>query len=108
MAEYIEREAFAADIRESYCELKKIFDTLRYERERDICNGELGTFCEILMRIKEFPAADVAPVVHGYWKIEPPIVLGGVTWHYCSVCGSTQGNKWMNYCPNCGARMDGE
>lgn len=54
------------------------------------------------------PVEDVAPVVHGRWKREPPIALGGVTWDYCSVCGSTQGIKWMKYRPNCGARMDGE
>ena len=63
MAEYIEREALQADIRESYLKLHEIYETLRYERERDICSGELGTFCEVLMRIKDFPAADVDPVV---------------------------------------------
>ena len=25
----------------------------------------------------------------------------------CSVCGSGQGAIWMNYCPNCGAKMEG-
>ena len=45
-------------------------------------------------------------VKHGFWKQEPPIVLGGVTWNFCSICGSSQGTKWMNYCPNCGAKMD--
>ena len=24
----------------------------------------------------------------------------------CSVCGSGQGAIWMNYCPNCGAKME--
>ena len=72
MAEYIEREALRDDIRESYLKLQEIYETLRYERERDICSGELGTFCEVLMRIKDFPAADVAPVVRCrdclYWQ----------------------------------------
>lgn len=26
----------------------------------------------------------------------------------CSICGSSAGTSWMNYCPNCGARMKGE
>ena len=25
----------------------------------------------------------------------------------CSVCGSGQGAIWMDYCPNCGAKMEG-
>lgn len=24
----------------------------------------------------------------------------------CSICGSSAGTSWMNYCPNCGARMN--
>lgn len=26
----------------------------------------------------------------------------------CSVCGSGQGAIWMNHCPNCGAKMEGQ
>ena len=52
------------------------------------------------------PAVDVAPVVHGWWNADET----------CSLCGekSTEGldatkwNYWLpNYCPNCGAKMDG-
>ena len=111
-AEYIEREALKADIRESYLKLQEIYETLRYERERDICAGELGTFCEVLMRIKDFPAADVAHVVHGRW-----VDHMCRDWR-CSECGdkihkvrNVDGYCYAdkpNYCPNCGARMDGE
>ena len=55
-------------------------------------------------------AADVAPVVHGRWidaypDIEPnPMFMYGI----CSECGFEQGiSKYLNYCPNCGAKMDG-
>lgn len=60
-------------------------------------------YSSILM---ELPTADVAPVVHGRWNADET----------CSVCGekSTEGldatkwNYWFpNYCPNCGAKMDG-
>ena len=51
-------------------------------------------------------AADVAPVVHGHW-IEKPFLLG--TSRFCSLCGNNYGmpHEIYNYCPNCGARMDG-
>lgn len=61
--------------------------------------------------IQRTPAADVAPVVHGRWidaypGIEPnPMFMYGI----CSECGFEQGiSKYLNYCPNCGAKMDGE
>ncbi len=54
------------------------------------------------------PAADVAPVRHGRWIYGEDIDI------QCSVCGAdalTEGDYRQtrsNYCPNCGARMDGE
>ena len=61
--------------------------------------------------INEMPiiASDVAPVRHGRWinaypNIEPnPMFIYGI----CSECGFEQGiSKYLNYCPNCGAKMD--
>lgn len=53
--------------------------------------------------ILEQPTADVEPVRHGRWE--------GKTYK-CSLCGKwidpLQGDADMNYCPNCGAKMDGE
>lgn len=65
----------------------------------------------IVERIKLIPSADVAPVRHGYWN-------SGA----CSECGSIKPMTriedcglliWeapykLNYCPNCGVKMDGE
>ena len=54
-------------------------------------------------------AADVAPVQHGEW-----VVCGdgdNVPW-MCSHCGKTTAHKYKvmygKYCPNCGAKMDGD
>lgn len=66
---------------------------------------------EALEMIENFPAADVAPVVHGKW-VEYPRA------HYfkCSNCKYTvphrkanlfNGKREYNYCPHCGAKMDG-
>lgn len=52
------------------------------------------------------PAADVAPVVHGKW-IEKTFLMG--TSNFCSLCGCHYGmpHEKYNFCPNCGAKMDG-
>ena len=52
--------------------------------------------------------ADVAPVVHGRW-IEQEKYTFGVMYD-CSICDNRildNGYPW-NYCPNCGAKMDGK
>ena len=49
------------------------------------------------------PYADVVEVKHGHW-------LDTLSWHYgykCSECAFYVENK-SNFCPCCGARMDGE
>ncbi len=84
MAEYIEREAF----------LDYMKGTSRYFK--------------VKFDIENFPAADVVPVVHGRWIADGD----GYHWTYnCSICAWKDGypfNERHNYCPNCGARMDGE
>lgn len=59
-------------------------------------------------RLLSIPAADVAPVVHGTWELRHG------SW-YCTNCGRGYKIKFgvapackHNYCPNCGARMDGD
>lgn len=53
------------------------------------------------------PTADVQPVRHGHW-----IGYAGTIGNECSICHTwldvMQGTAEMNFCPNCGARMDGQ
>ena len=51
-------------------------------------------------------ASERVDVVHGRWVEEPDRVRH---WH-CSACGTVQGIACsvMKYCPECGAKMDGE
>ena len=57
--------------------------------------------------IKNTPTADVVEVRHGEWGFD------GMGWT-CSECGEyalsnkTKMQVGSNYCPNCGAKMDGE
>ena len=74
--------------------------------------------CKVLDMIRCTPTADVAPVVHGVWLNYRGCVVqfddDGCPLRECkcSIC-----NDWLtasdeyackgNYCPNCGAKMDG-
>lgn len=97
MDEYIERQAL----------LNKL-------KERDLC------LCVTEWDIKDAPAADVAPVRHGRWECIYDDSTGetDITCSYCkntrTIKGcfvSTDGKSCYfedDYCPNCGARMDGD
>ena len=61
--------------------------------------------------IRYMDAADVAPVRHGRWEARAiPRSDPDGDWialeYHCSVCNRLEYRK-ENYCPNCGAKMDG-
>lgn len=97
MAEYIKREAVIDLI------------TRRYENP-EICTQEINSI----------PVADVALVVHGRWESVKNPQWPAYSHDKCSLCGwwntknalCYDGRKKpghsLNYCPNCGAKMDGE
>ena len=119
MAKYIDREA--------------LIEWLKRIPLIDLSDGR--GLCRVIMEddfkkaIKKMPKgiiADVAPVRHGRWLDRPKNqglkdeeigtvgMVDGEPWSscYCSECG-----EWLvasdeyavkgNYCPNCGAKMDG-
>lgn len=90
MAEYIERSAAIKAAKHAWAK-----------------GLEPSQYIEIL------PAADVAPVVHGRWDDSGRYTFpSGDTAVRCTNCGCalTESeyhlNNW-NYCPVCGAKMDG-
>lgn len=54
--------------------------------------------------IKRLPAADVAEVVHAKWIPFHSEAAGDI--QYCPACDIGFDAR-MDYCPHCGARMDG-
>ena len=102
--EYIEREALKEDLKESYERLRAIYDSLTYNEDKQICAGQLTTFTEAILRVKEAPAADVAEVRHGRWLC---VDTDTEQFFLCNRCKKKE--YWeSNYCPNCGALMDKE
>lgn len=69
---------------------------------------------DTMFLLDKIPAADVAPVVHGSWvKNNDSFQTDDYYCCYfdysCSECGEIVNDRYKlpNYCPNCGARMDG-
>lgn len=69
-------------------------------KDTDDCN-----YCDV----RSMPAADVVPVVHGHW-INPTVIDGrAFNIPHCSICNEVPCgvDEHTNYCPNCGAKMEG-
>lgn len=102
MPDYIDREAFLAS---------KVF--LVAGTLDDYDQGYMDGVDAVEEAAKEFPAADVRPVVHGKWEgNEEEIYYHGLSFYKCSVCGYHDAllrDEPPNekFCGNCGAQMDG-
>ena len=96
MAEYIERKALLDELCRDNCE--RTYD--------GTCHN-----CRMTETVADFPASDVAPVVHGKWLKYSHSYFGR---HQCVCSECKNDNYWKkyfcygneNYCPNCGAKMD--
>lgn len=103
MAEYIEKAKLIEKFQNEVCTYNVLTHPIGYcvlDKLDDVLNN--------------MPVADVVEVKHGHWekciprKINQPEAV-------CSNCGrdvvyTVVNGKWKfeNYCPNCGAKMDGE
>lgn len=103
MAEYIERDKLISD-----CKKRIANDWNNMVAPLSWAQAE-KKFLKIL---EEAQTEDVALVRHGRWQ---KCSVGKSWWYACSVCGERPGKDWLafsdslsDYCPNCGARMDGE
>ena len=68
------------------------------------------------LELLKAPAADAVPVVHSQWIEKEFSDNTIIEWQTakCSICGKYHTTPYLyyfksyNYCPNCGAKMDGE
>ena len=97
-----------------YIDRGDLIEWLKRIRLIDLSDGR--GLCRVIMEddfkkaIKKMPKgiiADVAPVRHGRWVEKEKYTFGIM--YDCSLCENRildNGHPW-NYCPNCGAKMDG-
>ena len=125
MSEYIKMEAALEICETEYRDRLRMFDYCG-----DTVAWNIGS------EIKALPAADVAPVVHGRWIEHEETPEDAYRHHKCSECNVNapfdynmredwdegMDGEWYSlglvddginehltdYCPNCGARMDGD
>lgn len=93
---YIDRELLLQDISETVVFSVRSFDS-----------PELRGAKKVIDRIRNAPAVDVVEVKHGEW-IRPTTINGKIfDLPHCPVCENIPCDEGK-YCPNCGAKMDGE
>jgi len=77
----------------------------------------LGGVCDAINAVEDVNAVDAVPVVHGRWVkmmgMMPPEYHGHYEcsecqWHMKGLRNSWTREEEMTYCPNCGAKMDGD
>ncbi len=66
-----------------------------------------GGIRKALRIIEQAPVVDAVPVVHGRWESCYEDWRHQLEGNKCSVCGYEYYGNLFNYCPNCGAKMDG-
>ena len=97
MARYIDAEKIE----------KTLWDSLKgYRHTKEICAVK-----NCILEIEEAPTAEVEEVKHGEWKLCFEDFRKQIDGDECSACGFQHygsGISHYKYCPNCGAKMDGE
>ena len=104
MPEYISREEAIKELREVY------------ENEYPTASGDFDEYAshDVPNVLRNIPAADAQPVKRGRWidiyewaEMHDSRPSGMCTYYWCSECEKEQEKK-SDFCPNCGARMDGD
>ena len=96
-----ERKAIGMD---DYIKREALRDAL-YDADAITING--------VKILNQFPSSDVEPVKHGRWvqvivHVEFEDGFVDRVEECCSVCHEPNERRCTYFCPNCGARMDGE
>ena len=94
-----------------YIEREKAYELARTSDYYSDFHKSIADLTSLKELLEDTPAADVVEVKHGEW-IYCPETINLRSHFYCSVCNDIQLEHYVKnsfeYCPNCGARMDGK
>lgn len=99
MSKYIDREELIRDIISDMALFMGTPDDVQKHDEQ--CNRAISY-------IESATGADVAPVVHGRWGTGRFNLETGNYEEQCTRCRNFSKEYGKPYCPNCGAKMDGD
>lgn len=87
----------------------ELLDQIDLQRRASKTGYPKQSFCvgDVLNCIRNAPTVDAAPVVHGWWNQDGIYIVCSVC-NNCTLMPHLKGLSKFNYCPNCGARMDGD
>ena len=125
--EYLDKQSVQEVKKPRYIDANLLLEELEENRPINWTNSEVETqrdfdFDLFKHMVGYQPTVDVEEVKHGEWRRNEPnpeqmkefhkiglgaaIALSSIFWT-CSCCG-TWGTPRYKFCPNCGAKMDGE
>lgn len=86
---------------------KRLIDVDKTKKDFNLYFGGVSHAVIANKILDEQPTMDVVPIMHGHWDIDKSFMPFIST---CSECGAVydiDGAFEWNFCPNCGAKMDG-
>ena len=89
---------------------KRLIEYVVKEEVCKLCNNKKEHCGKYKCPVYKAPTVDAVEVVHGRWEPRTDIIgfVRCSVCHDCNIYGDwADGKKW-NYCPNCGAKMDGD
>lgn len=105
MNEYIKRNEIIKTLEERLKDKYRSLKTATYVEDINEIGSEIDELKVVIEIIElDIPAADVEPVRHGYWQV------GYFHDRVCSCClhpDNDFDDYPHDYCPNCGAKMEG-
>lgn len=79
-----------------------LYDRLAFKRMGDMRRNLYPGIESAIAQLKKAPTIEAEPVRHGRWLVDSRTGMS-----FCSECTDYAVEADTNYCPNCGAKMDG-
>lgn len=87
--------------------VKRCEDVIRHGVADNAGQHHISAEC-VMSVVKALPTVDAVPVVHGKWEKQKGIFICSRCWTGYKEQPTMMGKPLFEFCPVCGAKMDGE